>query len=318
MDNKFEYTFIDNDFPVRIFLQNINHFKLHWHNHIEILYVLDGSIRITTNGINFKLDKGHICFINSGVIHSTNRGDEDNLILIIHITDSKKSVFYNFKDMKFNHETYLDNFLKNMVPLTDLQNLLLKIYIEYQNKLPGYENMILSHINACFAIMIRHYYLVPKDNSDYIAENNLKRFNLILDYINDHYTEKLSLHDLSEKMHMNYYYLSHFFKEIAGISYQEYLNGVRLNQSEALLTTTKKNITQIALECGFPNIKSFTNIFKQNLGMLPTEYRKMMLKTIKTTGATKKDNLSPLNDDILNNTLNISEEVRHLIQQTDH
>lgn len=307
MDNKFEYIFLDNDFPVRIFLQNMNHFKLHWHNHIEILYALDGSIRMTTNGINFKLDKGHICFINSGVIHSTSRGDEDNLILSIHITDSKKSVFYNFKNMKFNHETYLDNFQKNLVPLSDLQHLLLRIYIEYQNKLPGYENMILSLINACFAIMIRHSYLVPKDKDDFIAENNLKRFNLILDYISDHYTEKLSLQDLSDKMHMNYYYLSHFFKDMAGISFQEYISGLRLNQSEILLTTTNKTITQIGLDCGFPNIKSFTTIFKSNFGMLPTEYRKMMLKTVTASYNNQVSNSENQNSKNQINGLNLDE-----------
>jgi len=314
MDNNFEYIFLDNDFPVRIFLQNINHFKLHWHNQIEILYAMKGSIRITTNGINFKLDKGHICFINSGVIHSTSRGDEDNLILTIHITDSKKSVFYNFKNMKFNHETYLDNFQKNLVPLSDLQNLLQRIYIEYRKKLPGYENMILSLVNACFSIMIRHSYLVPKEKDDYIGENNLKRFNLILDYINDHYTEKLSLHDISDIMHMNYYYLSHFFKNIAGISFQDYVSGLRLNQSEILLSTTKKNITQIAFECGFPNIKSFTGIFKLNFGMLPTQYRKMMLKSVATNEIGIKDNITDQTDDLVFDTTNDSDDLRYLFQ----
>lgn len=290
MNSSFEYSFLDNDFPVRILLQNINHFKLHWHNHIEILYPLKGSIRMSTNGVNYKLDKGHICYINSGVIHSTSRGDEDNLILIIHITDSKKSVFYNFKDMKFNHETYLDNFQKNLVPLTELQHLLLNIYTEYKNKLPGYKNMILSLINACFAIMIRRTYLVPKDKDDYIGENNLKRFNLVLDYINEHYMEKFSLQNLADNMHMNYYYLSHFFKEMAGITYQDYLNGLRLNQSEILLTTTDMTITQISLECGFSNIKSFTNVFKSNFGMLPSQYRKMILNYVEN-GKNIEDNL---------------------------
>lgn len=279
MNNNFEYAFMDNDFPVRIFLQKINHYKLHWHNHIEIIYALNGSIQMTTNGVNFKLDKGHICFINSGVIHSTSRGDEDNLILTIHITDSKKSVFYNFKNMKFNAETYLDNFQRNLVPLTELQHLLIEIYREYKNKLPGYENMILSHINACFAIMIRRSYLVPKEKDDFIGEDNLKRFNLILDYINEHYAEKLSLQKLADTMHMNYYYLSHFFKDIAGISFQEYINGQRLNQSEILLSATDKTITQIALESGYPNIKAFTAAFKANFGMIPTQYRKMLKET---------------------------------------
>lgn len=317
MENNFENTFMANDFPVRIFLQNINHFKLHWHNHIEILYALDGSIRMTTNGINFTLNKGHICFINSGVIHSTSRGDEDNLILIIHITDSKKSVFYNFKDMKFNHETYLDNFQKNLVPLSDLQNILLRIYLEYRKKLPGYENMILSLINACFAIMIRHSYLIPKSKDDYIGENNMERFNLILDYMKDHYNEKLSLSDLAEKMHVNYYYLSHFFKNIAGISYQEYLNGLRLNQAEMLLTTTPKSITQVAFECGFTNIKSFTGIFKANFGMLPSEYRKMMYKTAIASPAEEEE--LPLEHIIYGKEGNstISEELRYLIQSLD-
>jgi xylan 1,4-beta-xylosidase len=279
LNNNFEYAFMDNDFPVRIFLQKINHYKLHWHNHIEIIYALNGSIQMTTNGVNFKLDKGHICFINSGVIHSTSRGDEDNLILTIHITDSKKSVFYNFKNMKFNAETYLDNFQRNLVPLTELQHLLTEIYREYRSKLPGYENMILSHINACFAIMIRRSYLVPKEKDDFIGEDNLKRFNLILDYINEHYAEKLSLQKLADAMHMNYYYLSHFFKDIAGISFQEYINGQRLNQSEILLSATDKTITQIALESGYPNIKAFTAAFKANFGMIPTHYRKMLKET---------------------------------------
>ena len=292
MEHNFEYSFLDNDFPVRIYLQSINHFKLHWHNHIEILYVLKGSIRMTTDGINFKLDKGHICFINSGVIHSTSRGDEDNLILIVHITDSKKSVFYHFRNMKFNHETYLDHFQKNLVPLSELQRLLQQMYLEYRNKLPGYENMLLSLINGCLALMIRQAYLVPKDKNDYIAENNLNRFNLILDYINDHYSEKLTLRELSEKMHMNYYYLSHFFKDIAGISYQEYINGLRLNQAEILLTVTDKNMTEIAFECGFPNIKSFTGMFKENFGMLPTKYRKLMRNSIHSAEQEEIDDAS--------------------------
>ena len=275
---------------------------------------MKGSIRITTNGINFKLDKGHICFINSGVIHNTSRGDEDNLILTIHITDSKKSVFYNFKNLKFDHETYLDNFQKNLVPLSDLQILLQRIYIEYRKKLPGYENMILSLVNACFAIMIRHSYLVPKEKDDYIGENSLKRFNLILDYINDHYTEKLSLHDIADLMHMNYYYLSHFFKDTAGISFQEYVSGLRLNQSEILFSTTNKTITQISFECGFPNIKSFTSIFKANFGMLPSQYRKMMLKSIALNESGKNDNITDQLQDLLEDTTSDSEGLKYLFQ----
>jgi xylan 1,4-beta-xylosidase len=177
--------------------------------------------------------------------------------------------------------------------------------------------MILSLINACFAIMIRHSYLIPKSKDDYIGENNMERFNLILDYIKDHYNEKLSLSDLAEKMHVNYYYLSHFFKNIAGISYQEYLNGLRLNQAEMLLTTTQKSITQVAFECGFTNIKSFTGIFKTNFGMLPSEYRKMMFKTAIAAEAEEAE--LPLEHIIYGTegNSNISEELRYLIQSLD-
>lgn len=283
----------DNNVPYKIYVDKINHFELHWHTYIELFYTMKGSIRITSDDSSFNLDEGHICFVNSGTFHSIDQTDFENEILILQISIFENGLFQNLKDMKFNHERYLLDLANNSLPLKQLQKILLHIYHEDLTKAPGYNNAILCLINSLITILIRHNYLLPKTKEDYIIDSSLHRLTNILDYIENHYEEKIVLKDLAEKEHMNYYYLSHFFKSTAGVSFQEYVNNLRLDKSLALLNNHNLSITKIALDCGFPNIKAYTNSFNKKFGMLPSKYRKTVLFSDMNTESTT-DNYSRL------------------------
>lgn len=273
MKEHFEQIPFDNRFPVQIQNTSLNHFELHWHSYIEIFFTLEGSIVITTDSLSFYLDKGDICFLNSGVIHSINQAGVNNRVMSLKISTSEKGPFYKLNRFRFDDGKYLNDLKNNQVPLSSLQQILFYIYYEYEKKLPGYKNLILSLINALFGIMIRFRYLVPKTDAEGAIDNSLERLNGILQYLDEHYSEKISLQDMAEQLHMNYYYLSHFFKNTAGVTFQEYINRLRLDKSLSLLADRDKTITSIALETGFPNTKAYTNAFKTKYGMLPSKYR---------------------------------------------
>lgn len=278
MKEHFEQVFFDTEFPIQIDLDTIVHFELHWHNYIEIFFALEGSVEITTDDITFILDEGDLCFLNSGVVHSIRQTEIKNRVMTLKISSSDGGPVHDLWRLRFDPYKYLDDLSNNRVPLTTFQQILFYLYHEYDKKLPGYENMIQSLLNALFGIMKRRGYLVLKTDTDQTLDRNLDRLNYILQYLDSHYQEPLSLQDIAEKMHMNYHYLSHFFKNIAGISFQDYLSQLRLDKSLQLLKNKTNTITSIALDTGFPGAKSYTRSFKNKYGILPSEYRQNILE----------------------------------------
>lgn len=279
MKNGYDIETFDSAEPYKIQLKQIKKFNLHWHNYIEIFYVKKGRILLQTGEFSFHLDEGHICFINSNTIHSVNQTDLENEILILQIPTESRRPFYTLKNYKFNSATYLADFSKDTAPLEELQNLLDDIYQESIMKTAGYNQIILGYINLLLGLMIRRFYLIPKTEEDYTIEKNLTRLSEIIDYLDEHYTEKISLQTIADSLHMNYYYLSHFFKATAGISFQDYLNNLRVDKSLPLLAEVDVSITDIALDSGFPNIKAYTKAFKEKFSMLPSVYRKVIAES---------------------------------------
>lgn len=273
MDSTFsEYNF-DPHFPICVQRQNLDRFELHWHSYIEIIFTLAGSLVITANGNTFNLDAGDFCVLNSGSIHSICHNGQPNDTLLLQVSTSKNSPFFNLGSLRIDHIAYLKDLQERKVPQQVLQQLLLAIYREYQSHNAGYENMVLSFVNMFLGIMIRFHYLIPKEPDDISYSNNLGRLNAILHFVDKHYDERLTLSDIAKQYHINYYYLSHFFKNISGVSFQEYLTRVRLNKSLQRLSDPQKTITEIAYEVGFPNAKAYTTAFKKKYGVQPSKYR---------------------------------------------
>ena len=288
MKNGLDMQSFDSKYPYKIYIRKVSNFNLHWHNYLEIFYVQKGNIRLTTGDFSFHLDEGHICFIDSGTIHSVNQTDVDNEILVLQISTEKNSSFDSVKNYKFNSAAYLSDLSSDTLPLDNLHTILNNIYEEDTAKTAGYSNIILGYIHTLIGIMVRHYYLVPKTENDFITESNLARLSSIIEYLDEHYSEKISLTALADSLHMNYYYLSHFFKDTAGVSFQDYLNNMRVDKSLPLLSEPNSNITNIAYNMGFPNIKAYSKAFKDKFGVLPSEYKKTV---------SKKNENSSLTDD---------------------
>lgn len=317
MNNQFDMQDFDSELPVKLEMNKVNLFNLHWHNYIEIFYVKRGNIRITTGDLSFHLDTGHICFIDSGIIHSVSQTDVDNEILVLQISTDRSSPFCALQKYKFNAQTYLSDLSNATLPLKELQKLLDDCYEESVVKATGYQTIISSFINALFGIMIRNFYLVLKTDDDYIAESNLQRLSNIINYLDSHYTERITLQELADNLHMNYYYLSHFFKDTAGVSFQDYLNNLRVDKSLSLLSNNEIGVTRIAYDIGFSNSKAYTKAFREKFGVIPSEYRKTMIPSNTGLKVDTIDDFSinPINS--LESSYSASNTIRNFLTVTD-
>ncbi len=104
-----------------------------------------------------------------------------------------------------------------------------------------------------------------------IEENIIKA----LRYIAKHYTENISLDDISEKAHMSKFYFCRKFHSTTGATVLEYLNNLRLTKVHNLLLSTKMSIDEIAVSTGFSSAVNLTRAFKKVYGNSPRDFRKL-------------------------------------------
>lgn len=92
-------------------------------------------------------------------------------------------------------------------------------------------------------------------------------------YMRNNFAKDITLEELAEVANLSVYYYSHSFRRQAGISPIAYLIQTRMERSKTLLTSTSKNISEIAYEVGYSSSASFINQFTRRTGLTPKSYR---------------------------------------------
>lgn len=96
----------------------------------------------------------------------------------------------------------------------------------------------------------------------------------IRQYIDDHYTEDLTLKTLGERFYISPSRISHVFRAALGYTPINYLSRRRIGEAQSLLIMTRRSITDIAMSVGFRNLTNFNLLFKKYVGLSPKTYRK--------------------------------------------
>jgi len=92
-------------------------------------------------------------------------------------------------------------------------------------------------------------------------------------YADQHYAENLSLQWVTDCYHIHPNYFSRRFKQVVGISFNDYLTRVRMTRSKELLVTTSLKITRISQLVGYEDQNYFCHVFKKATGFSPSAYR---------------------------------------------
>lgn len=132
-----------------------------------------------------------------------------------------------------------------------------------------------SELVDFFKTAVNHYF---ESLSLAVKNNDNKVIVIAKNYMEEHYSENISLTVLANYIHMNPIYFSTYFKKQTGENFKDYLNQVRMKHAVELLITTDVKSYEIAEKVGFRDSRYFVELFQRMYGKTPLAYRKELSK----------------------------------------
>ena len=266
----------ENDLYVTCYAHDLFNFRYHWHDsEYEIDIILKGKAEFCSGNEIYSLEENDVILINPGVFHASFSTEEDSKALVLRFSEKAFSSFLG----KYERLNFL-------LKPSDQNTRDLRVYkmIRYYSalllKTLASENRFSSLIERSSMEMLLSELCMSCDHTIFrfpeYNENNKAVIGQLLNYIDEHYAEKLSLDDISKYIRYNRTYVSTLFKNVMGTNFHNYLTKKRLSHALFELGATDKAITQIVMDCGFTDLKAFNKTFRDIFHYLPTEYRQRL------------------------------------------
>jgi YesN/AraC family two-component response regulator len=125
-------------------------------------------------------------------------------------------------------------------------------------------------------ITLKHFKQLKNKLNEELQERDT--FYSVLNYIDQHYNEQLSLADVAAQKFMSVNYFCQIFKKHTGTTFVNYINQKRVNEVKLLLKEEKLTLEQISQKTGFYNVNYMVRLFKKTTGFTIREYRKTLKK----------------------------------------
>jgi len=272
MKNEYEVINYNEIKNLKIFIVNLVYRAPHLHKDFELLYVLEGNLEIRSSRGSQYLHKKEAIMINSGLVHEL-FAEDNALILAIQISPRFcQDYFPQFHDMEFDFCVLT----KRLSPEEQKQLFLIIMELsgQYFRQEDMFEFICMSSLNLLiYHILNTVPYRIRSEEELNKAYSKARKMRSILAYIEAHYTEKLLLSDVARHEHLSVSYLSHFFTENFGLSFQDYLANLRCERARQLLLLTSHTLLTISGECGFSDLRYLHQAFTKNYGCTPRQYR---------------------------------------------
>lgn len=249
--------------------------RLHWHSFIEIEFFLDAKGTHTYSNQISPLKQGDLWLLSTSVSHQV---------------AIKKGTYYvnlafdaSILDKKLLTELNVTYPLHCVLDAEERRRLMEKIdvlYYEQSHRGLYTKIKVAAIINEIIVDVLRK--TSPKSyhiNSSVIHE--------IVNYLHEHYFENVALVNVAKIFSLTPNYCGHLFKKNMGITYNDYLNTLRLKNACKLLLDTTSPIKEIAYKCGFNSLEYFHTTFKKFYGITPAKYRTLTPDQIANTSSQK-------------------------------
>lgn len=256
--------------------------RKHEHDFLELTYVLNGQAKHTLDDVPSILSKGDYFIVDYHKSHAyTQIGDEPftviNCLFVPRFIDEtlkecqELGEVVNSYLIKFDFCRLKDHPTKFIYHDDDghIGKLFMILYDEYTKKRMGYLETMRCYLIAIIIDIMRQI-----QAPDFIeSESEMIRYTI--DYVQKNFMEKLSLGEITEQFNYSLAHISHTFKKETGMTFQDYVQYVRIRESCRLLINTPKKVSEIAALVGYSNIQFFNEVFRRQTGMSPREFRRV-------------------------------------------
>lgn len=248
--------------PIHMMRREYLSCEAHLHKEIEVVYMMKGQTKAYADSVEYLLSEGDLFFAFPNKVHYYETFTEEESYLLIFSPE----VFLEFKNVLLKNSPVYPVLKKEQLT-SDIKTALRKAYkklksnVDYHDEIcKGYLTVFLGEVLPLF-----EYEPVQSSNTDMLSA--------MLAYCMQNYTDAISLDKMAAELHASKYYISRLFGEKIKISFNDYINMLRINDAKERLQKTDDSITEIGIAVGYNTIRSFNRAFLSQTGMQPREYR---------------------------------------------
>lgn len=248
----------------------------HWHEALELCYVFQGSMKVSTPVRTLTFTQGQGFFINSNVLASMDSPEgcimDSHLFHPVLLGGHFKSVF----ETKYI-EPVLQNKNVELIPLwgdSAVQNTLLQKLRQLsalQSKADA-EFQTRNLLSDIWLLLLEE--LKNSEITQPVRHVNQERIQTMMAFIQENYTQKLTLEEIAASAAISTRECLRCFRICIHLSPIDYLIECRVQAAKKLLENTRLSVSRIAMDTGFNSNAYFSKIFKRSTGLTPIEYRK--------------------------------------------
>lgn len=249
------------------------HIPAHWHEAMEILFCLNGSVHIHIENTSITLLRNQLIVFDSKEVHSIHSDSKLYMFLCIHVDKKQLSVYCPDLELYHIHcrpVSLNDPRSTQYIHLCQLAHNLTRTNIEQTST-----SAMRSDGTALLMLadLIRYFSVYSLPGTTHVSSQAGDTLREIISYVSEHYTEKLSLEHVASKIGFSREYFCRFFKQHMGITFSRYLNETRISNAGRLISNTSLSISDIMTKSGFTNQTMFNKLFKEIYGMTPRQAR---------------------------------------------
>lgn len=228
----------------------------HFHKNYELAFVLEGQTELTVGGHTFFVREGEFSLVLPHELHGYHTPEKSRVWIGVFSADFVES----FAGLMAHKRARNPVFTCSTPVLTFLQHQL--ITQQRQDVL-----MLQAALCAACSEFLRQATLEDSDRDPGFAEQTIS-------FVAEHFTQDVTLQDLAQSFGYEYHYASRQFHKSFPMHFKQFLNLYRTEFAREQLLRTDHSITQIALQSGFQNSRSFNRAFLEQMGVTPSTFRK--------------------------------------------
>lgn len=228
----------------------------HFHHQVELLYCIGGNYTVSINDNKFEILPNQMAISDSFDIHSYSSTDPSDCFILILPKEYIAS---------YSNYTKNQSLSKNFI--CDESGDILQIVKQLDKYFKSNPLLIGGLINSLLGLIIENIPLQPNKNS-----RDVELIRNILTYIEDNFTDNISLESLSAYFGYSKYHFSRIFNSYINSNLNDYINLVRVKNVVFLLASGEHSITDAVFNSGFSSIRTFYRCFHEIYGISPIKY----------------------------------------------